>query len=772
MKLKHKIQILLILVSAFIYLVAIGYISINARQNSYDNTRKLVDTKVSRFANQIEGQMNRNMAVARTLAQGFSNYDFLPKDQWLTFANRVYADVFPEYEDFYNLWDSWELNVIDSSWNKPYGRIVNEHFRDQGLVKFNQSRRSLEGDNELYGDIKASNKEIIFPLYFDLFAEGKSERKLMTSLLAPIRQENGDYAGVIGIDITMDRFQEILSNVEIEGLEGSFAFLLSHRWKYAAHPDTSLLNQKISKNPTAQKDFNLYQSLGEGEPFSVVHKEEEDNKYYVSYSPIQIGKTGTPWYLGIAVPVDSIMEEADRNFIISLIVGLIGLLILSGVIYSISRGITNPIERVTQVLKQLARGRISNDMKLAVNTGDEIEEMSEALNTSIDGLSKKNEFASHLGKGELEYRYDPLSKDDQLGQSLLEMRDSLVKAREDEEKRREEEKKRLWINEGLNKFADILRQNNEDPYRLADELIKNLVRYLEANQGGIFLINDQDENDIHLELAAAFAYDRKKHHEKRIEMGDGLVGTCAIEKETIYMEEIPQDYIEITSGLGDANPDSLAIVPVKLEDSVHGVIEIASFHTFEQYQIDFLERVAQNIASTISSVKVNMKTQQLLQQSEQQAQELSAQEEEMRQNMEELKATQEEAARQKAEMESLVNAFHNAHYIVEYDNEEKIIEINDRYLNLLGLKREQVLGTHHSYKLKFSREQAENYKKFWDDLRAGHVKQDTTVVEHQGNRYVFAETYSPIINEDHKVVKILKIAIEANEFDLRDKLCG
>src|SRR6056297_2830465 len=167
MKLKHKVQILLILISAIIYLVAIGYISINARQTTYRDTRKLVDTEVLSFANQIEGQLNKNMAVARTLALTFSNYDYLPKDRWLTFANMVYADVFPQYEDFYNLWDSWELSVIDSSWTKPHGRIVNEHFRDQGMVRFNQSKSSLDGDNELYAGIKQANKEMVFPLYFD-----------------------------------------------------------------------------------------------------------------------------------------------------------------------------------------------------------------------------------------------------------------------------------------------------------------------------------------------------------------------------------------------------------------------------------------------------------------------------------------------------------------------------------------------------------------------------------------------------------------------------
>jgi len=605
------------------------------------------------------------------------------------------------------------------------------------------------------------------PLYFDVFVEGKSERKLMTSLLTPIQDENGKYVGIVGMDITMDRFQELIKNIDLENLEGDYAFLISHKGKYAGHPDTSKLNKPIEKNPTQKKGFNLYEKLQKNEAFSIIHKENELDKYYVSYCPIEIGRTGTPWYLGISLPVSSIMHEADKNFMVSLIIGFLGLLILFVVIYVITKNITNPVENLTQVLNRLSEGEIDEKMKLSVNTGDEIEEMAHALNTSIEELNKKTEFANKLGNGELDVEYELSGNKDELGKSLLEMRNSLKKNREAEEKRKTEEEKRQWTNEGLNKFADIQRQNNENIQNLADEVIKNLVFYLEANQGGIFLVNDEDENNKFLELKSAFAFDRKKFFERKIEFGDGLVGTCALEKQTIYMTEIPQDYIEITSGLGDANPDCLLLVPVKTEEQLVGVVELASFKKFEDYQISFVEKVCESIASTISSVKVNMKTQKLLEQSQQQSEELSSQEEEMRQNMEELQATQEEAAKQKAEMESLVNAFHRANYVVEYDLDEKIVAVNDKYLELLGLTKDEVVGTHHTYKMKLTEKQKNDYKKFWDELREGKVKKDTNIVELNGKTFIFAETYTPIIDENGTVKRILKIAIEISEFDFQ-----
>ena len=139
----------------------------------------------------------------------------------------------------------------------------------------------------------------------------------------------------------------------------------------------------------------------------------------------------------------------------------------------------------------------------------------------------------------------------------------------------------------------------------------------------------------------------------RVLLGEGLVGACALEKETIILTEIPEEYISISSGLGEANPNCILLVPLKQDDKVVGVFEVASFKVFEQYEIEFIEKVAESIAATVITVKINEKTRYLLEQSQQQA-EMQAQEEEMRQNMEEL-ITQEEMARKEKEMGTMMH---------------------------------------------------------------------------------------------------------------------
>jgi putative methionine-R-sulfoxide reductase with GAF domain/HAMP domain-containing protein len=336
----------------------------------------------------------------------------------------------------------------------------------------------------------------------------------------------------------------------------------------------------------------------------------------------------------------------------------IALILISAVIaYILTQTTVKPIKKVKNILYSMCQGILPKD-KLKVRN-DEIGDMSAALNDLIDSFRKFTHFAKEIGKGNYDVKFEPLSKQDDLGNALLEMRDNLKKASEEEEKRKKEDEHRNWASQGIAKFSEILRSNNDNLEELSYQIIKNLVKYTESNQGGLFIVNEDDEDHKFVELKAAFAYNRRKYLEKKIEYGEGLIGRVLQEQETIYITEIPDNYINITSGLGDANPRSLLIVPLKTNDEIHGVIEMASFREFEDYQIEFIERVGENIASTLASVKINIRTNELLEKSQQQAEEMKSQEEEMRQNMEELKATQEESARREKELEEKLEKCQN-----------------------------------------------------------------------------------------------------------------
>ncbi len=349
-------------------------------------------------------------------------------------------------------------------------------------------------------------------------------------------------------------------------------------------------------------------------------------------------------------------EEMAKSFIdfenFIYISGVILIVIAIIIALYLASMIIKPINIIQNALSLMGQGIMPK--KQIKERNDEIGEMAAALNALIRGLKETTDFALEIGKGNFESNFVPLSDEDDLGVGLLEMRTNLKHATEEESRRKKEDDQRNWASQGVAKFSDILRQNNDDIDKLSYDVISNLVKYCDANQGGLFIVNDDDEKNKYIEMAAAYAFNRKKFLENRIEMGVGLVGRAVQESETIFISDIPNDYISITSGLGENNPKSILIVPLVLNDNVYGVIEMASFREFEKYQIEFVEKIGENIAATLSTVKVNIRTAELLERTKQQAEEMRAQEEEMRQNMEELQATQEESSRREAELEKKV----------------------------------------------------------------------------------------------------------------------
>jgi len=753
LKLQQKILFIVLGISLLIYILVLSYITFNAKNRTIEDTETLIENYSQKYAKEIEKQLNADMETIETLGESVKSYKIMPNETWKEVFKEMYGHVFQNNEQFYAIWDSWELSHIDSTWNKPYGRYSYEYYRENNVIKQGSEMMSMEGDPDMYKRIKSLNKQIIEEPYLYSFTDREEDEILMTSLIQPI-QENGKFIGVVGGDMSLERFQKLIS--QIKDFRTNKAFLFSNQGIIAGHTKEKLLGEKIKEIwPDKTTNTKLLNKIKEGKEFSFIAKNEQGNKAFYAFAPINVGSTNTPWSLGISVPYSLLTQKATKNTYLYIIFGLIGLIITGIAVSKLSQYIIKPIRQITDILKRLAKGNIDSSMKTNIQTGDEIEEMAEALNTSLEELNKKTSFAEKIKEGDLEHEFKVASDNDKLGKSLIEMRDSLKKAREEEEKRKIEDEKRRWVNEGLAKFADILRQDNDDLEKLSYNVLRNLVKYLNGNQGGIFLKNDEDENDLYYELKAAYAFNRKKYLEKTYRPGEGLIGTCAIEQKTIYMSDLPDNYINITSGLGDANPKSLLIVPLKTDEEVLGIVELASFEEFEDYQINFVERVAESIGSTVSSVRTNIKTSQLLEKSQQQAEEMSSQEEEMRQNMEELQATQEEAARREREMSYIIDTLDTTVGSIEMDLNGNITKVNTRYAEMAEMNKEEIEGKNLEDFMDPDNTQSKEYQKVWENLKNG--KKHTGGHQYFFNQKEkwFYETFTPIKDQNQNIIKIL-----------------
>ena len=438
-----------------------------------------------------------------------------------------------------------------------------------------------------------------------------------------------------------------------------------------------------------------------------------------------------------------VSEIVSRKVVTIILLNIILVILLWIIMSRFAKSLITPIEKIKSYINILSKGNLPEE-KIVVNTKDEIADIAQILQNLVVGLKKTTEFASAIGKNDFGAEFNPLSDEDALGTSLLEMRNSLKKAMEDETERKLLDEKQNWSTRGISKFNDILRQNNDNLEELSYQVISNIIDYLKANQGGIFLFNKDDDEEPYLEMVASFAYDRRKFLTKRVAPGEGLVGTCALEKKTIYLTKLPDEYIKITSGLGKSNPNSLFIVPMKMEDSIMGVIEIASFKEFEKHEIEFIEKLADTVASTLATVKINQRTNRLLDESKIKSEAMAAQEEEMRQNMEEVQATQEEMERKQNEVGEVNRKLK--------DNETKMsaaLEVARKTESDMKRKNEEILRREREVKLSLEKMETTQQELLQqkENLEGANKKLHT-------NENILRKTISKTQEKDKKITEL------------------
>lgn len=308
------------------------------------------------------------------------------------------------------------------------------------------------------------------------------------------------------------------------------------------------------------------------------------------------------------------------------------------------------LRRETRQRADLLKELDHNNRRYIFDSGTELtsKDPRAIIDSSISNFRKADQFISGITEGNYNTEWEGLTQEnathnkETLSGKMIRMRDQLKALKE-------EERKRMWVNEGLAKFSEMARHHENSIEELCQASLRFIATYLNAQVGSIF-IPANDEQDPHLELIASFAYDRKKFLTKRVEVGDGILGQAYLEGETVRLRELPKGYLNITSGLGETQPSFLVIVPFRFNEKTEAMMEIASLRELEEYQIAFLEKCGEYVASALQSSRNIESTRKLLEETQLQAEQLKAQEEEMRQNIEELQATQEEMRRREAEL--------------------------------------------------------------------------------------------------------------------------
>ena len=474
-------------------------------------------------------------------------------------------------------------------------------------------------------------------------------------------------------------------------------------------------------------------------------------------------------------------KEGKKFFVELMIFLLITNVSLIFLTYLFLRRNLKPIESITDYVTRLSDGELPNDIH--TKSKDEINEIALAVNKLGSNINAASSFAASIGSGNLETDIEVFHNKGKLSESLRSMRDSLVSVAD-------EEAKRNWATEGFAKFVDIIRStdNIEEFY---NNILGNLIRYLKVNQGYLYIVNDQNNAEPFMEVQAVYAYGKKKYLEdkKTAHYKEGLIGQAWFDKEALYFTEIPENYVYITSGVGESLPKALLIVPLVINEVVVGAIEIASFKELHQYEIDFVFKLGETIAGAIQNVKVSERTRKLLAESQKHTEQMRAQEEEIRQNMEEMQATQEEMERAQRAMKQALDSAkikeqeaiaiqedfeHQKNRIqAEFDVQLAIINataivsktdlrgyityVNDMFCEVAQYTREELIGQNHNI-VRHPDMPAAAFEDVWRTISSGKIwKGQVKNKKKDGSYYWVQATISPIIGENGKPVEYMAV---------------
>jgi HAMP domain-containing protein/signal transduction histidine kinase/CheY-like chemotaxis protein len=357
-------------------------------------------------------------------------------------------------------------------------------------------------------------------------------------------------------------------------------------------------------------------------------------------------------------------------------------------------------DQVTTVAREVGiEGKLGGQASVPSAAGtwrhltDNVNQLAANLTTQMRAIA---EVSTAVTKGDLtrSIRVDAQGEVAELKDNINQMIDTL---RWTTQKNNEQD----WLKTNLAKFTQML-QGQRELETVSKQILSELAPLVRA-QHGVFFLMEADANT--LKLLSSYAYKQRKGLSNQFRVGEGIVGQCALEKESILLTDVPPDYIKINSGLGEASPYNVVVLPVLFEGQVTAVIELASFQRFSEIHLTFLDQLTESIGIVLNTISATMRTEELLKQSqaladelqsgqreltetnrrlEQQARSLQASEDMLRNQQETLKKTNEELeekarllAAQNSEVERKNREIEQARRALEDKAEQ--LEITSKY---------------------------------------------------------------------------------------------
>lgn len=417
MKLFTKMLVYILGTSILIFIAVLGFNLYQTNNLTVENAQQIADNEGEKRAAQVEAELDYAMDVVRTLAATFGSMAAEKKAD-RTLADAVLTNVLKNNESFVATWTAWEPNAFDGQDEKfvgtvghdntgryiPYWSRVNNNIKIEPLIDYD-----VPGAGDYYLLSQQHGEEVILEPY--LYPIGEKE-VLITSIVAPI-EVDGKIVGVAGVDITLDTLQQITNDIKL--YETGFGAIVSNEGIFVAHPSDELLSKSIDeKNFTAMDKIKL--SIKEGNHLFITDTSIEQDMY-LSFNPIHVGDSKTPWSLMVMVPADEVKAETNALLKTSIMISLAGIIVLVAVIAMIANGLVKPLLKVMEQVKEVAKGNLTID-KINIQSKDEVGQLALAMNDMVDNTKMLIRDATAISNQVASYSEELMTSTNEMSQSI------------------------------------------------------------------------------------------------------------------------------------------------------------------------------------------------------------------------------------------------------------------------------------------------------------------------------------------------------------------
>jgi methyl-accepting chemotaxis protein len=377
--LRKKILLLVLVSTTLVLATTILYFSINVRKNAIAEAKHLADSETEKYAEKIKLEFEQALEATNTLSEVFKENIKMDSAERVQINKKILFNILKKHKDYLSLWLVYELKALNPDYNLKYGRERNVALITD-KIEFLQQLADVTNetpDLSLYYTVRNTNKQTVSDPYYDVRTEAL-KGILMVSPVTPLIIE-GKFSGVIGIDFSLDKVQQMVQN--IKPVKNSIAYLIAPNGKYVSHTNSEMFNKSmLSENKEYENDFlTAWEKINKNTPAQFeIKRKESGEEIYVSFSPISLGEDGKVWAMVTETPLKELTAESDHLFLVTIIVGIIGLVILFTILYFVLNTITNKLLKVLDFSKKISSGDLGSQIN--IDGKDEIGQLAASMN--------------------------------------------------------------------------------------------------------------------------------------------------------------------------------------------------------------------------------------------------------------------------------------------------------------------------------------------------------------------------------------------------------